>query len=596
MSVFGKGAALTPSRPLILLWDVLSWVGAIFLLALLRYDFEISSERLRAIGLYGAVSIVAYLAFGAQTKVLRSRYRVASFEEALALGLLTFAASTVGWSVAALVFGPLKAPPVMVLAVPPIVVVLIVAGRGFSRALRAFARESDDGKEPVIIIGAGDAGNELARAMAINDQSPYRVVGFLDDDPTKRHLRLMGRPVLGQIVDLENVAARYEVDTAILAISVPGKELVSRLSRYAKSAEVELLTLPPVAIRNSGKRDLVDKIRRLEVSDFLGRAPIDTDLESVKGYVQGKRVLITGAGGSIGSEIARQVHSLGPSQLYLLDRDESALCAVQLDIYGNGLLDTDDMVLCDIRDIEAVNQVFEKSDPDVVFHAAALKHLPMLQRFPEEGWKTNVLGTRNVLDAALRQRVETFVNISTDKAAEPTSVLGRTKQIAEHLTAAAAQKSEDGRYVSVRFGNVLGSRGSVLHSFSSQIERGGPITVTDPSVERYFMTIPEACALVIQAGSFGAPGEVLVLDMGEPVKIVDVAQRMVEMSGEDIEIVFTGLRPGEKMSEILLNSDELSRRPFHPLVSHVSVPPCEPGRVGELFDGVIWISDLGKVA
>lgn len=253
------------------------------------------------------------------------------------------------------------------------------------------------------------------------------------------------------------------------------------------------------------------------------------------------------------------------------------------------------MVLGDIRDSKAIEAIFDDARPEVVFHAAALKHLPMLQRFPEEGWKTNVLGTKNVLEAALRHNVETFVNISTDKAAEPTSVLGLTKQLAERLTSHASKRST-GRYVSVRFGNVLGSRGSVLHSFSRQIERGGPITVTDPQVERYFMTIPEACALVIQAGSFGQPGECMVLDMGEPVKIVDVAQRMIEMSGEHIEIVFTGLRPGEKMSEILLNADELSRRPYHPLVSHVTVPSTNPETIDEQLPSVIDISDLHKDA
>lgn len=576
-AVARKGAL--PLRPIMILWDLFSWMAAFLIVAVLRYDFAFDQRRLEAILVFGALSIVAYLIAGLVSKVLRSRYRAASFEEAIALGLLTLVATLVGWLITAVFYGPLVAPPVMVLAVPPIACMLIVSGRGISRALRTFLRKADPSRVPVLVIGAGTAGNELARAISLNPQSPYRIVGFLDDDPHKRNLRLGGRPVLGPIDSLPGIAEDLELNTAIMAIASPSTEVVRRINSFAKTVDMEVLTLPPVAIKNSSKRDLVDKIRRLEVSDFLGREPIDTDLSIARDYVQGKRVLITGAGGSIGSEIARQVHSLEPTELFLLDRDESALCSVQLNIYGNGLLDTEDMVLCDIRDEEALSAVFDVARPQVVFHAAALKHLPMLQRYPDEGWKTNVLGTKNVLDQALAHNVETFVNISTDKAAEPTSVLGRTKQLAEYLTADAAHRSQGGRYVSVRFGNVLGSRGSVLHTFTNQIEQGGPITVTDPEVERYFMTIPEACALVIQAGSFGAPGECLVLDMGKPVKIADVAKRMIEMSGEDIEIVYTGLREGEKISEILLNEHELSKRPHHPLVSHVTVPAYEPEQV-----------------
>jgi dTDP-glucose 4,6-dehydratase len=292
-------------------------------------------------------------------------------------------------------------------------------------------------------------------------------------------------------------------------------------------------------------------------------------------------VLITGAGGSIGSELARQVHRFGPRELILLDRDESALHGVQLSIYGRGLLDTPDMVLADIRDEETVARVFARHRPEVVFHAAALKHLPMLEQYPDEGWKTNVLGTRNVLRSARANGCQRFVNVSTDKAADPTSVLGRTKRTAEQLTAWYAQGTP-GTYLSVRFGNVLGSRGSMLHTFTSQIRSGGPVTVTHPEVTRYFMTIPEACALVIQAGAVGAPGEVLVLDMGEPVSILGVAQRLIAQSGQHIDIVFTGLRPGEKMHEVLLSDAERGQRRSHPMITHVTVPPLSPADLQDL--------------
>jgi len=274
--------------------------------------------------------------------------------------------------------------------------------------------------------------------------------------------------------------------------------------------------------------------------------------------------------------LARQVHQLSPRKLIVLDRDESALHALQLSIRGDGLLSTDDTVLCDIRDRDALQRVFEHHRPQVVFHAAALKHLPMLERFPVEGWKTNVLGTLNVLEASRSIGVETLVNISTDKAADPTSVLGQSKRLAERLTSWFAEDSGV-RYLSVRFGNVLGSRGSVLDTFRAQISRGGPITVTHPEVTRYFMTIPEACELVLQAGAIGQPSDVMVLDMGQPIRILDVAQRLIDESHRtDIEIKFTGLRSGEKLDEVLFSALESGQPSAHPLISKVAVPAIDP--------------------
>jgi FlaA1/EpsC-like NDP-sugar epimerase len=269
--------------------------------------------------------------------------------------------------------------------------------------------------------------------------------------------------------------------------------------------------------------------------------------------------------------------------LILLDRDESVLHAVQLSLTGRALLDDDTLALLSIRDFDALCDVFATVRPQVVFHAGALKHLPLLEQFPLEAWKTNVLGTLNVLRAAHANGVETFVNISTDKAVNPTCALGYSKRIAERLTAYYAGRTHSARYVSVRFGNVLGSRGSVIEAFTKQIENGGPITVTDPEVERYFMLIPEASQLVLQAAAIGRDGEVLVLEMGKPIKILDVAKTLIELSGEpDIKIVFTGLRPGEKLSEDLLASNEIRRPSGHPLVSAVDVPPLSPWDVSSV--------------
>jgi FlaA1/EpsC-like NDP-sugar epimerase len=292
-------------------------------------------------------------------------------------------------------------------------------------------------------------------------------------------------------------------------------------------------------------------------------------------------VLVTGAGGSIGSELCRQIYLFAPAELIMLDRDESALHAVQLSIEGRALLDSPNLVVADLRDPDRLREVFERHRPEVVFHAAALKHLTLLEGQPSEAVKTNVWGTQHVLDVSTEFAVDRFVNVSTDKAADPTSVLGFSKRIAERLTAHADTRGP-GAYLSVRFGNVLRSRGSVLDVFHAQIEAGGPVTVTDPDVARYFMTVEEAVQLTIQAGAIGGRGRALVLDMGEQVRIADIANRLASQSDRPIEIVFTGLRPGEKRREVLVGERERETPTEHPLISQVVVEPLAPGRLDEL--------------
>lgn len=399
------------------------------------------------------------------------------------------------------------------------------------------------------------------------------MAGLIDDDPAKRFLCFDFGKVVGDRESLVEIARKRDVRTVILAIPSATAAFLAALSEDLEAAQLKLLVLPPVRDIVGGRVRL-DQLHEFAVGDLLGRSPVEADLGGIAGYLRDKVVLVTGAGGSIGAEIARRVHGFGPRELICLDRDESGLHAVQLSIYGTGLLDTPDMALCDIRDREALQAVFDAHRPDVVFHAAALKHLPMLEQYPQEGWKTNVLGTLNVLECAAAAKVRHFVNISTDKAADATSVLGRTKRRAEELTSWFAAQGH-GHYLSVRFGNVLGSRGSVLHTFRAQIARGGPVTVVDPEITR-FMTIPEACQLVIQAGAIDDPGSVLVLDMGEPVKIVDVARRLIDESGKSVEIVYTGLRQGEKMHEVLFSDSEVSSSTAHPLISRVCVPPVDP--------------------
>ena len=343
----------------------------------------------------------------------------------------------------------------------------------------------------------------------------------------------------------------------------------------ANRGGMDLKVVPSVNNLSNPAQVQIEDVRDIEVTDFLGRQPIETDVDAIASYLTGKRVLVTGAGGSIGSELCRQIAKFGPSELIMLDRDESALHAVQLSIHGRALLDSDDTELGDIRDVRFVRELFARRAPHVVFHAAALKHLPLLETSPGEAVKTNVWGTQAVLDAATDAGVERFVNVSTDKAANPCSVLGYSKRLAEGLTSAAARQAT-GSFMSVRFGNVLGSRGSVLTTFTAQIAKGGPVTVTDPRVTRYFMTIREAVQLVIQAGAFGTNGDVLVLDMGEPIAIQTVAEQLIDLSGKPVEIVYTGLREGEKMHEELFGDDEDDVRPQHPLISHAPVPEYLP--------------------
>jgi dTDP-glucose 4,6-dehydratase len=423
-----------------------------------------------------------------------------------------------------------------------------------------------------LIYGAGESGNQITRLFAATPESTYRPIGFLDDDPAKRRLHMNGLRVLGTIEDLEAITRSRNVGVLVVAIAGIGSPSLLALDRRCSALGITLRVIPTATEIVGGAVSLGD-ISQVTEEDLLGRRPIHTDEEAIASFIAGKRVLITGAGGSIGSELARQVTRYQPAFLGLLDRDESALQAVQLSLDGRGLLDSEELMLADIRDADRIRQIFDDIKPDVVFHAAALKHLPLLQSHPEEGFKTNVLGTAHVLSSAQEAGVPVLINISTDKAADPTSVLGRTKQLTEQMTAGTA--TGDRRYLSVRFGNVLGSRGSVLNTFREQIAQGGPVTVTDPEVTRYFMTISEAVHLVLQAAAIGEPGETLVLDMGTPVRIKDVAEQMIQRSGRSIDIAYTGLRPGEKLHEVLISESEPHQTRVHPLIQHTRVEPIK---------------------
>jgi len=404
-----------------------------------------------------------------------------------------------------------------------------------------------------------------------NPLSPYLPVGFLDDNPDTHRLSISGVPVLGGRDQLAQARARTGATILLIAIPSADSTLISDISARARAISMEVKVLPAVQNLNERPLDTSD-IRDLTDEDLLGRRKIVIDLQQISDYLVNRRVLVTGAGGSIGSELCRQLARFNPAELIMLDRDESALHEVQLSIHGRALLNTPQTVLADIRDAETIKHIFNTRKPEVVFHAAALKHLPLLETYPTEAYQTNVLGTLTLLEASAQAGVGVFVNISTDKAANPISVLGYSKRIAERITAHFGKTVPSGKYMSVRFGNVLGSRGSVLMSFRDQIANGGPLTVTHRGVTRYFMTISEAVQLVIQAGAIGESGEALVLDMGTPVSIYEVAKQLVANSGKAIEIEIVGLRAGEKVHEELFGDGEADVRPAHPLISHVQVP------------------------
>jgi len=504
------------------------------------------------------------------------RWSLGSFEEVAALVRTVLGTALM----LAVVDLPTRLVPFSVALAAPVLALGVMAGARYAwRLQRERRRRPSRAAQPLLVYGAGEAAAQVLTSLVRDPASPYRPVGLIDDDLRKQNLRIRGVPVLGTQLALSSVVESTGATALLLAIPSADAVLVRDLSAFCLRRHLEFRVLPSTTELLDGRVGIAD-IRPVTEADLLGRREITTDLVSIAQYLTGKRVLVTGAGGSIGSELCRQLKPLGPERLLMLDRDESALHAVQLSIEGRALLDGD-LVLCDIRDEHHLRAVFEEHQPQVVFHAAALKHLSLLERFPAEALKTNVQATDLLLGLAVEFGVERFVNISTDKAAAPSSVLGATKRITERLTAHAADRAE-GDYLSVRFGNVLGSRGSVLPLFRAQIKAGGPVTVTHRDVTRFFMTIEEAVQLVIQAGALGRGGDVLVLDMGEPVEIVQVARRLIAQSGRSIAIEYTGLRPGEKLHEVLLGPLESVTARVHPLISHVGVPSLRSASIQAL--------------
>ncbi|ELA70069.1 polysaccharide biosynthesis protein [Enterococcus lactis] len=419
---------------------------------------------------------------------------------------------------------------------------------------------SVDSAKNTLIVGAGEGGRILYNSfLGSKTAQDIQVVGFVDDDPNKRNTYLSGKKVLGALKDIPELIEKYDIQMVTIAIPSLSRKKLRRIFELVESARVKVNTMPSIEELASGKIS-VSKLKTIDVVDLLGRDEVKLDIESIKDQITDKVILVTGAGGSIGSEICRQIIQFNPAKLLLLGHGENSIYLIDRELRTHHQNCPTEIVpiIADIQDREKINEIMEQYHPDIVYHAAAHKHVPLMEYNPKEAVKNNIFGTKNVAEAAKAAKVKNFVMVSTDKANNPPNVMGSTKRIAEMIVTGL---NEEGctKFSAVRFGNVLGSRGSVIPVFREQIAQGGPITVTDFRMTRYFMTIPEASRLVIQSGALAKGGEIFILDMSEPVKIVDLAKNMIRLSGyseDEIEIIETGIRPGEKLYEELLLDKE----------------------------------------
>ncbi len=412
----------------------------------------------------------------------------------------------------------------------------------------------------ILIAGAGESGNMAAREMFRHPDAGMKPVAFLDDDKSKHGQKFLGLPVIGTMEDMEKAVHQFSIDEILIAMPSESGKVIRRVVNYARKTDAKYRIIPSIYDLISGKVT-INQIRNVDVEDLLRRKPVELNTRLIKNYTENKTVLVTGAGGSIGSELVRQLSRFNPRKVILLGRGENSIHHLmnEIDYYFSDLRYT--VQIGDVKDYNTLKRVFEQEKPEVVFHAAAHKHVPLMEANPEQAVLNNVMGTRNLVNLAITHQVAHFVNISTDKAVNPTSVMGATKRISELIVQWGANEARNGEvFVSVRFGNVLGSRGSVIPKFKEQIKRGGPVSVTHPDMCRYFMTIPEASQLVMQAGALNMNGSVLVLDMGDPVSIEKMARDLITLSGfepdKDIKIEYTGMRPGEKLNEQLLTAEE----------------------------------------
>jgi FlaA1/EpsC-like NDP-sugar epimerase len=584
----GLGERVRRDAPLVIL-DLLVTLSAYLITLVLRFDGSVPVEYWRNFWVFLPAALASHLLINYLRGLYGPMWRYASVLEArriVSAGILGGGSVTLANLLVPLIAGGDRALPLSVTIFGAVLTMLGTGAIRFhSRLLTSWQRPRDTERGRVLIVGAGAAGSMMLKDLLHHPSLGLDPVGVLDDDRRKVGRRLHGVPVLGTRAAIPRLVDRYQVTAVLLAIPSATDELVREVAELCEQAHVTLKVLPSVHESVGGKVTARD-LRDLRIEDLLGRKQVETDLQAVATMLRGRRVLVTGAGGSIGSEIVRQVATFGPAALILLDHDETHLHDAIMSLEElPSLPEAGDpgadmrvaTVLADIRDRERVFGIFMSYQPEIVFHAAAHKHVPVLEAHPEEALATNVLGTANLADAALFVGSERFVLISTDKAINPASVMGASKWLAEQVV----RSLQDGQGIlcAVRFGNVLGSRGSVIPTFFRQIATGGPVTVTDPNMTRYFMSVQEAVQLVLQAAAMSTGGEVFTLDMGEPVRILDLAERLIRLSGRipgrDVPIAIVGARPGEKTVEEIVAPDEQPVPSGHPAIvaSRPSVPP-----------------------
>jgi FlaA1/EpsC-like NDP-sugar epimerase len=571
---------------LLVVVDALLWAIVLPIAAFTRFfDWKEVDQEGLAIAILVAIGV--QVVAGLVTGLYLGRRKLGSFEE---VGWVVLTSGTVGISLFLLIWlapgNRNLVPRSTILAAGAYQIVGALAVRYIIRVLDEGRRRSTHERpHRLLVFGAGTAGEQAVRSLREDQQSDLEPVAFLDDDVGKSRLRLLGLPIAGNRDAIADAAERFDAGALLIAIPSAGQAAILDIADRGQQAGLAVKVLPRLDEFLTGTADVKD-IRDITLADFLSREEVRLDLERIAGYVEGRTVLITGAGGSIGSQLCETVRTFNPGRLVMLDHSENSLHSLQLRLEGRALLDSPDLVLADIRDRDAIFRIFREVHPEVVFHAAAHKHVTFLENHPAEAAKTNVFGTRNLLEAAMATNVTRFVNVSTDKAADPENVLGLTKRLGERMTSHFGSRG-GGVFMSTRFGNVLGSHGSVIPTFREQIANGEPITVTDPEVTRYFMTIPEAVQLVMEAGAVGRSGDVLVLEMGEPVKILDLAYRLAAEINPGVppEIIFTGLREGEKLHETLSTGDDEALGQPHELLWRFRVPPLDPTAI-DVLSGV----------
>lgn len=583
------GSLLLDHRSLVVIGTQLSLILAANLTAFaLRFDGDIPPQYRLIMWKYLPAVLLVFgsglWVFGIQ----RGLWRYVGIHDLARILWASLAGSAIFYAVVHLLIGNTQYPRSVIILTGLLSGLYLAGIRLAVRWFREWLQITGSSARRVLVVGAGNAGELLVRDMLSDSGYNSKPVAFVDDDPVKRKMKIHGIPVVGRIVDIKAAADRFGVHEIVVAIPSASTAVKQAILAASEGCTAPIKILPSVK-RLLGDPVSLQQVRPMSLEDLLQREPIQTDRQELHPLIDGKTVLVTGAGGSIGSELCRQIARYKPESLVLFEQYENSLHALLLELRASfphvGVLP----VVGDVTMLDRVEEIFRQTGPDIVFHAAAHKHVPLMELNPKEAIRNNIVGTRIVAETALRMGVDRFVLISTDKAVNPSSVMGVTKRIAEHVVQGFSNKGLT-KFTVVRFGNVLGSNGSVVPLFAEQIRKGGPVTVTDPEIKRFFMTIPEAVQLVLQSSLMGQGGDVFVLDMGEQIKVADLARNMIVLSGlvpgKDIEIAYTGLRPGEKLYEELFEDSERVESTSHPKINRAVGGPVPVEELDRWLDGL----------